>query len=300
MIKSTSSPHGTPPSEVAQPYRVETADDGKLQLVADGRTTLVLSPCGTFLTITAAPSMVNWSHGHDMSARELIHLKVTDLAIGHRGDEGWSSSLADNCFFAIDNDTIHYLPLDSIRVMPREDLLRETRSIQLNSMRPRVDPIESESGFIATITPSIFQLAKYGPPQETLFLSIGVDATHFARIREGALSGHLFSVCFNGYCTGLTSSFQYGSARDLVLIANESAPLSIDTMSVHYWLEPRTNPATETEQQPTVAPIATPLMGEMDRAIRALSDSLEKLHSTVTKFAWFFVVAVLVAMFLHK
>ena len=70
---------------------------------------------GAFLHLKTTPQAAHWYVAEKSNAFYLVRLRVEELAIGFGGDEGWSSPLADNCFFVIDGDELRYVPLTELR-----------------------------------------------------------------------------------------------------------------------------------------------------------------------------------------
>lgn len=58
-----------------------------------------------------------------------MQLLVAELGIGHRGEEGLSSGLVDNCFFIIDGEVLRYVPLTELRILSEEQFNVEKVSL---------------------------------------------------------------------------------------------------------------------------------------------------------------------------
>ena len=71
----------------------------------------------------------HWYVSEKSNAFHLVRLRVEELAIGFRGDEGWSSPLADNCFFVIDGEELRYVPLTELRILSEKQFLLEKTNL---------------------------------------------------------------------------------------------------------------------------------------------------------------------------
>ena len=104
------------PSNVAARYRVQRLGEGGFELrAAQGSLpSLNVRRQGAFLSLKTTPQAAHYYASERSSAFHLVRLRVQELAIGFRGDEGWSSPLADNCFFVIDGEELRYVPLRKV------------------------------------------------------------------------------------------------------------------------------------------------------------------------------------------
>jgi hypothetical protein len=115
------------PSNVAARYCVQRFDDGRFELHSVQRSfpNLNARRQGAFLRLWATPQTAHWYASKENNAFDLVRLRVEDLAIGFRGDEGWSSPLAENCFFVIDGEDFRYVPLTELRIVTEEQFHAE-------------------------------------------------------------------------------------------------------------------------------------------------------------------------------
>ena len=110
--------------------------------------------------------------------------------IGHRGEEGWSSSLADNCFLSSMEEVLRYVPLSlrakgiERRAVPAHKSMRiaaERGKVPSGDARPSdsADPPLAR----ATIThcPALAELGVNECPDCT----IGIPESHFAQLVDG-------------------------------------------------------------------------------------------------------------------
>lgn len=220
------------PAKIAAQYRaVQVADGFELR---SGSTKLALKHGGAFIHISTAPTAVRWHAEEDKEPFHVVRLVVTEFSIGHRGDEGWSSSLADDCIFVINGDALRHVPLVELIVLSEEQF--NVRKAWLaaesgNHAPPHTSkadrPLAIGSVAYCPATPEL-GLA------EALDCTLGIPQPHFDKLVHGCLAGQISSANFHGITGGLSSSFEYGALRDLVLCGGGELRLKLDSLFFEY------------------------------------------------------------------
>ena len=224
------------PAEVAATYRVSKLGEGNFELQSGSRK-LALKRGGAFLHIRTAPAAVRWHAEQDKQPFHAVRLSVTELSIGHRGDEGWSSSLVDDCFFIIDGEVLRYVPLSELAVFSEEQF--KVRKARLAAETGNKLPIDSQeaadsdrplaNGTIAHCGAlSEFEIA------ESLDCSLGIPQLHFDKLVQGCIDGRISSVHFHGITGGLSSGFEHGALRDLIVVAGGEFNVRLDSLWFEY------------------------------------------------------------------
>ena len=94
------------PTKAVAQYRVVRLGDA-FELHS-GSSKLNLKRGRAFIHIATAPTAVHWHAQENKEPFHVVRLAVTELSIGHSGDEGWSSDLADDCIFVIDGNALRH------------------------------------------------------------------------------------------------------------------------------------------------------------------------------------------------
>lgn len=219
------------PVEVAASYRVLKVGE-TIELQA-GSTKLGLKRGGAFLHFEVTPLDLRWHAEQGSEPFYAVRFVVAQVDIGHRGEEGWSSNLVDNCFFVIDGAVLRHVPLSECTVLSEEKF--KARKAWLAASRGEKPSTESQSDpplAFATIThcPASpeFDIA------ESLDCTIGIPQPHFEKLVEGCLSGRILSAHFHGIGGALSSSFEYGALRDLIVFAEGEFDVRIDSLLFKY------------------------------------------------------------------
>ena len=291
-------PYSRDPVEQAAKYQVLKLSENEYELQSDSRT-LHLHHAGTFFHFYGKPLALRWCSNEREEPYYAIHLSVTDLGIGHRGDEGWSSDLADNCFFALDGDKIRYVPLTELIILSAEQFKNKKRNLAQNRGETLSDETQSSDSenphlYSATIT---HLPAGYDAP-EALECTIGLPQPDFAKLVEGCISGNIENAYFHGIGGGFSASFEYGVARDLILLADSKITLSMDSLGFDYRLpnavvrdagnqkESYANKDAESDQ--------TRLPTERVKEIQALRFHFSEIHQQLRRLATIMILGVII------
>mgnify|MGYP001566688711 CR=1 FL=1 len=307
------------PREVAARYRVKKDEKGKFELCSEQGSSVNLSHLGTFLHFKTTPNAVRWhaGHWHSEGAFYVINLLVAELDIGFPGEEGWSSDLVDNCFFVIDGEVLKYLPLTQLRIVSEEQFNVEKSRDAANKLAvekalaaengadengeeltpetKRADD-SSLSFWRATITH-----CRAEPEldiDESLECTIGLPQAHFQQLLDGCLSERVSGAYFHGIGGALSSSFQMGVARDLILLADEGFDVKIDSLTLDYRVEPEV--PTKSEEEIEEEPCSPSETEKMLAALERVTAGIGALRSTVITTAWVLAVALIVATFIKS
>lgn len=231
------------PSDVAARYRVQRVDDVRFELHAVQGTfpNLNAKRRGAFLSFRATPQTAHWYVSEKDNTFDLVRLRIEDLAIGIRGDEGWSSPLAENCFFVIDGEDLRYVPLTELRIVTEEQF--RAKQVQLALERGKdviaeATPGESQDRPLAVARivhcPAMFVHGTEVP--ETLECTVGLASAHFQRLLDGCLNRRISNVHLHGIGGALSVGFEYGTPRELILCANEGLDVRIDSITFDYFV----------------------------------------------------------------
>ena len=225
------------PTEVAKTYRVLKLEDGKFELQSDS-TKLALKHGGAFLSISTAPAAVRWHAGPlHKEPFHAVGLSVTELSIGRRGDEVWSSSLVDDFFFVIDGQALRHVPLSELTVFSEKQF--KVRKAWLAAETGTKLPIESKEAAdsdrpLANGTITHCGAVPESEIAESLDCSLGLPQLHFDKLVQGCIDGRISSVHLHGITGGLSSSFEHGALRDLIVLAGGEINVRLDSLSFEY------------------------------------------------------------------
>jgi len=227
------------PRNVAARYRVQSLGDGGFELRAAQGTlpSLNVRRRGAFLNLKTAPQAAHWYASERSNAFHLVRLRVEELAIGNRGDEGWSSPLVDNCFFVIDGEKLRYVPLTELRILSEEqfliekDMLARTRG---EEVIVETKPDENQDRPLAMANIIHCSAMPEHDVAETLECTVGLPSEYFQNLLDGCLNRRISKVYLRGIGGALSSSFEYGSTRELILCANEGFDIKISDVSFDY------------------------------------------------------------------
>ena len=296
------------PREVAARYRVKKDEKGKFELCSEQGSPVNLSHCGAFLNFETTPNAVRWHAGdwHSEGAFYVINLLVAELNIGFPGEEGWSSELADNCFFVIDGEGLRYLPLTQLRIVSEEQFNIEKSRIAAE--RAAVAAAEGDAPTPKTkraddSTPSFGRATithcRADPELDIdgfLECTIGLPQAYFQQLLDGCLSERVSGAYFHGIGGALSSSIQMGVARDLILLAGEGFDINIDSLTLDYRVEPEA-PA-KSEEKIEEEPCSPSETEKMLAALEHVTAGIVALRSTIITTAWVLAVALIVAIFI--
>lgn len=286
------------PREVAARYRAKKDEEGKFELCSAQDSSVTLSRLGAFLDFKTKLNTVRWHAERGSEAFYGINLLVTELGIGFSGEEGWSSALVDNCFFVIDGEALRYLPLTQLRILSEEQFnVEKSRLAAAKGAAPtpktKGDDDSAPSLGRATIVHcgSVPEL----DIDESLEFTIGLPQAYFQQLLDACLSERVSGAYFHGIGGALSSSFQYGAARDLILLADEGFDVNINSLTLDYRVEPEV-PA-KSEEEIEKEPCSFPETEKMLAALEHVTTGIGALRSTVIKTSWILAVALIVAIF---
>jgi hypothetical protein len=213
------------PSEIAASYRVRKIGAADFELIA-GSNKLRLTRRGAHLHFNLKPCDLRWNADEGCAPYYAVHFDVTELEIGSCGDEGWSSSLVDNCIFVINGETLEYVPLSKVSVVSEEEF-KVSEAENAANMGKKL-----ESGGWLSDPP--FASAHLCHFEGAIYCRIGLVQFHFDKLVEGCLNGRINGAQFFGTVFTLTSSFEHGAARDIVICAKEDFYFPISSLSFKY------------------------------------------------------------------
>ncbi len=213
------------PSEIAASYRVRKIGAADFELIA-GSNKLSLTRRGAHLHFNLRPCDLRWHADERRAPYYAVHFEVTELQIGFCGDEGWSSSLVDNCIFVIDGEALKHVPLSNVSVLSEEEFKASEAENAANMGK------KLESGGWLSDPP--FASASLFHFEGAIYCRIGLVQSHFDKLVEGCLNGRIIGAQFFGTVFALTSSFEHGAARDIVICAKEHFYFPIDSLSFKY------------------------------------------------------------------
>jgi hypothetical protein len=220
------------PAKVASQYRVVRLGD--MFELHGGSAKLLLKRGGAFVHISTAPTAVRWHAEENKEPFHVVRLTVTDLSIGHRGDEGWSSGLVDNCFFVIDGEALRHVPLLELRVLSEKQF--NVRKAWLEAARGnKSSPDAPESGHpLANGTITHCPASPELDIGESLDCTIGIPQLDFDKLIQGCIAGRISSANFHGITGALSSSFEHGALRDLIITSGGELNLRLDSLWFEY------------------------------------------------------------------
>ena len=227
------------PVNAAARYRVQPLGEGRYELrAAQGSLpSLNVRRQGAFLSLKTTPQAAHWYVAERSNAFHLVRLRVEELAIGFRGDEGWSSPLADNCFFVIDGEELRYVPLTELRILSEEQFLLEKANlarVKGEEVIAQTNPDENPDRPLAMASIVHCSAMPEHDIAESLECKVGIPSPHFQKLLDGCLNRHISRVHLHGIGGALSSSFEYGTPRELILCANEEFDIKIDIVTFDY------------------------------------------------------------------
>lgn len=220
------------PAKAAAQYRAVRL--GEAFELHSGLRKLVLKRGGAFIHITTVPTAVRWHAEENKEPFHVVRLAVTELSIGHRGDEGWSSNLADDCFFVIDGETLRHVSMPELRLLSEEQFnVRKSWLAAERGDKSRTEtPPEDRPLAVGTIAhcPASPELEM----AESLDCTLGIPQSHFEKLVQGCIDGRISSAHFHGITGGLSSNFEHGALRDLIIVSGGELNLKLDSIWFEY------------------------------------------------------------------
>lgn len=225
------------PAEVAAKYRVLKVGETTFELQA-GSTKRGLNWGSAFLTFEVTPLDICWHAVTGNDPFYAVRFVVAKLDIGHSGEEGWSSDLVNNCFFVIDGDALRHVPLSELTVLSEEQF--KARKARLAAADRSENPLAEAQSTNNSDPPLASATIAHCPPSpeldiaESLECTVGLPQPYFDKLVEGCLSKRILSAHFHGIGGALSSSFEHGALRDLIVCADGELDVWINSLSLKY------------------------------------------------------------------
>ena len=287
------------PREVAARYRVKKDEEGKFELCSEQDSSVNLSRLGAFLDFKTTLNAICWHAEKGTEAFYVVNLLVAELDIGFPGEEGWSSDLVDNCFFVIDGEALRYLPLTQLRILSEEQFNIEKSQLAAakgEALTPKAKGDDDSAPSLGRATIVHCGAMPELDIDESLECTIGLPQVHFQQLLDGCLSERISGVHFRGIGGALSSSFQYGEARDLILLAGEGFDINFNSLTLDYRVEQEAPAKSEEEiEEEPRSPSETE---KMLAALERVTAGIGVLRSTVITTASVLAVALIVATFI--
>lgn len=283
------------PKEIAAKYRVKKVEGEQFELYAAEESLSRISTrnSGAFLNFKAAPEAILWKASDTKNSFYTLEFFVTDLRIGNSGNEGWSSNLADDCLFVIDGEVLRHVPLTSIRIVTQSQFEIEREFIAIAKLEsPPNDPTPNANHPFACATLTHYSTITKLGCSESLECTIGVPHEVFEKLLDGCLRKRILAACFHGIGSALSTSFQYGEARDLIIVANGGFDIKIDSVTIDYHCKPET-PVLHA-QQTKETPTNESRTENLPPTLHHVTAGIESLRSTIIKAAWIVAISFLV------
>lgn len=292
--------------EVASKYRVIKINDGVFNLKRKedpSSTGFDIERQAIRLNIDTVPAALTWIADADKTPFYIAHLNVTEMSIGYSGEEGWSSALAENSIFVIDGENIQNLPLKNIRVLSAENYKEEQERIALEKgiiaeiggeSELTNDEISKNRFASATLT-HIPEAPEYDF-DESFELTVGLPQDVFNKLVENNLSGRTTNVSLRGLCGALSSSFRHGWARDMIIQADTSVSISIDSIIIQSQSMAKQKQAEDIAIDDEEIHLKESESNMVATALAQVSDNIVHLRSTIVKAAWILSIAILIAI----
>lgn len=227
---------------VAASHRVQDLGDGQFALshIASGSPPLPLTRHAAIVRVTATPRSLTWHVDEAGAASYDVQLGVRALEIGLAADEGWSCKLAANCFFVMQGEQLRHLPVHTLRVVDLERQFEDAKRTAMtggasgSARAPLADsgadtpPAVGRALFNHVPEAEVFRALS----AERLDCTVGLRRPHFEKLVEACLGGRVEQVCFHGIGGSLSSSYQYGHARDVILPLGGRLELTLDAIDL--------------------------------------------------------------------
>lgn len=260
-------------SDALSKYTVKWLGDENYELipVEGGGKPVEVSPQVVSLHIDSMPEQIRWSVG---SLSHVLELKISNLEVGHRGDEGWSSDLEENGIFVIEEEGIRSIRPTLIRVMSLPQYNADM--VRLSELRGEVTP-ESEKADDEDPSTSYrgrISHGQFGPRGREEFIewNIGLPQESFDVFVDECSKFNGASVHIFGQVRALSASFRWGSARDLILISEREVEFFVSSIHVKRSLLPERSINEEAlavkPESPDYSEVAAYILEEV-RAFRA-------------------------------
>lgn len=254
------------PNEVALKYSVKVAEQSSFELnpLDELLPKIRVLRCGATINVRASPRRLCWEADENTEPFYAVTLKVDELTIGHRGAEGWSSSLVDDCFFVINGECLKHVNLLELRVVSEMQFNVEEAELAClggKAIFERRDggvadalpfPLMSGKGEAGSRVSNLndledegkFAVARaqitYCPAipdhnfSECLHGEVGFSEANFRRLVRACGSGRLSSVRMHGIVGAFSTSGEFGVPRDVLVPAESRLNYHIGTISLEY------------------------------------------------------------------
>jgi len=159
-----------------------------------------------------------------------LNCQLENISIGHKGDEGWSSSLQNDSVFVIYKEKL---------ILPRNFLVGIQEDSQFRSNMKRFYGVDIDE--FTKLEDSVKEPQPIGmiyfnyfvykdifndgsddsinsdSPDGEMYIHIGLKDEIYEKVLNHTYKGGVENITFNTDCWAYTSSFEYGSSRDLIL-----------------------------------------------------------------------------------
>lgn len=214
-------------------YTVKWLGDESYELtpVEGGGKPVEVSPQVVSLHIDSVPEQLRWSVG---SLSHVLELKISNLEVGHRGDEGWSSDLKENGVFVIEEEGIRSIRPTLIRVMSLQQYNADMANLSELRGEPTPESERVDGDDPSSCCRGRISHGQFGPRGREEFIewNIGLPQESFEVFVDECSKFNGASVYIFGQVRALSASFRWGSARDLILISERELDFFVSSIHV--------------------------------------------------------------------
>jgi hypothetical protein len=282
---------------VARKYRIIRVDDTgfALEMKNDPVQKLNLHQSYILLRFATEFKSVVWHTDDTGKSHQIINLVVRSLQIGFSAEEGWSSPLVNNSLFIADGETLRYVPLTTIRVMSEGQYYEEERLINI-ALQAGVQPETNRSQCVgpARLTHMPEQFSRWIRCDESFDCSIGLPINIFDQLLVSCQSGRSDSFCFTGSGSGLSASFEYGSARDIIIPVEGKFDFNISDVDIESSY--KSKPRSESEKKAVEISDKESDVEKILPVFHQLTIGIERFRYTVIKVSLILAVVLLIAV----
>lgn len=210
---------------------IREATTGTLSVESGGRT-LQLRRAGLTLHFDLEPTSYGLSLLSPAADRAWLEARVVGLGIGHSGDEGWRSSLADDSVFVLDGDELRVVGCHEARITSLQDFSRLRRRVAVETDTEGWLP--RQAGEAAPEAEAVLSHlpAWKGHWEEGLALTVGLPESAFDLLVEKCAKGLVDRLYVHGVAGALSTAMDFETPRDLILASGGSAWLDVDAVSI--------------------------------------------------------------------
>jgi len=233
--------HNRDPNNEAARYRVKRNDDGSFELHTTVQGTFLnhnARRTGAYLSFIAIPEIARRVINEKESAYDEVNLQIENMTIGVKGDEGWFSSLADDCFFVIDGENLRYVPLTELRIITIEQFHADQAffaACQGKDFIAEAQPDKSQVLPLAIGRINHFEELDRNNP-ETLGCTIGLASEHFQKLLDDCINRRISKVRLDGAGVAMSVALAWETPRELIFCAGEGIDISIDRVIFDYFV----------------------------------------------------------------